>query len=210
MGPGITISRIMTILRHQGSLTLVNSIRLDETGLTALEALGSVDHLIKIGTHGMDDPFYVDRCGAKTWALPGAKWHGLTIDNPLELDAALPVPWLDLFIFDQTTVREAALIAERGNGLLITCDSVQHWPDLTGCSFLAKSVTQLMGFTRHPVVIGPPWRKRVTPAGGSLEPDFRRILEFPFDQLVGGHGAPLMASAKAELLATVDLIWPAK
>ena len=50
---------------------------------------------------------------------------------------------------------------------MITCDSVQNWPDTRGCSLPAKLVTRAMGFTRRPAQIGGPWRKFMTPKGGT-------------------------------------------
>ena len=38
--PPLTFSRNMTILREGNSLTLINSVRLDEDGLAQLDALG--------------------------------------------------------------------------------------------------------------------------------------------------------------------------
>src|SRR5262245_22869612 len=70
-------SRNMTILREGEALTLVNSVRLDDAGLAALERLGRVTNLVKIGAfHGYDDPFYVDRYRPRLWALPGATHEG--------------------------------------------------------------------------------------------------------------------------------------
>ena len=70
-------SRNMTILRENGALTLVNTVRLDEAGLETLDGLGRVVNVVKIGGfHGIDDPFYVDRYGAKLWALPGMQHEG--------------------------------------------------------------------------------------------------------------------------------------
>lgn len=200
MGPGVRIARMMAVLVHEGELTLVNAIRPDDAGRQALDALGRVAHVVKIGTHGMDDPWYVETYGATRWALPEVELEG-----PVERLAEdhLPVPWLELFRYEQPTKPEAALIADRDGGVLITCDSVQSWPDLEQCSLLAKPVTVLMGFTKRPAVIGPPWLKMVTPEGGSLKSDFDRLLERPFRHLIGGHGKPLRDTAKDELTATV-------
>ena len=55
-------------------MILVNSVRLDVAGLAALEALGRVTDVIRLaGNHGMDDPFYKDRYGAKVWAVRGQR-----------------------------------------------------------------------------------------------------------------------------------------
>lgn len=207
MGPGVRIPRTMVVLVHEGELTVVNAVRPDEAGMAALAALGTVRHVVKIGMHGMDDPWFVDHYGADFWALPGVDPEGPPVTRRLVADEALPVPWLRLHSFRDTRRPEAALLADRDDGVLLTCDSVQNWSDLEGCSFLAKGVTLAMGFTKRPANIGPPWRRIQTPEGGSLEADFRRLLELPFDSLVGGHGKPLAGGAKAALTATVDALF---
>src|SRR4051812_14909963 len=64
-------SRNMVVVREGDRLTLVNAVRLGEEGLAALDALGKVVNVVKIGSmHGVDDAFYVDRYRATYWALP--------------------------------------------------------------------------------------------------------------------------------------------
>lgn len=65
-------SRNMVIVRENGELTLINTVRLDEEGLTALEHLGHVKNVVRIGAfHGYDDAFYLDRYHAQLWAIKG-------------------------------------------------------------------------------------------------------------------------------------------
>src|SRR5215510_6157608 len=67
-----TFSRNMTVVREDGRLTIVNSVRLGPSGLAELEALGTVANVVRIGDmHGTDDPFYMDRYRTATfWAVP--------------------------------------------------------------------------------------------------------------------------------------------
>ena len=205
MGPGVLIPRNMIVLRHEGELTLLNSVRLDEDGLAALDALGTVRHLVKLGSHGMDDPFYLDRYEAERWGCPGVT--GKTITRRLGEDT-FPVPWIsEVFLFEQTLGGEGALLADREGGVLLTCDSLQSWPDTDGCSVLAKPITMAAGFTSAPCVIGPPWRRAMTPKGGSLEADFRRLLGLEFQHLIAAHGKPLRSTAHAEVQAAVDRVY---
>jgi hypothetical protein len=148
---------------------------------------------MKIGGHGMDDAYYADRYGAKLWASDPS---GAAAE--LNEESELPFPAARVFRFRDTTSPEGALLVERNGGLLITCDSVQHWVPHRLMSGGAKIVTSLMGF-KHPAQIGPPWRKFMTPAGGSLEKDFERMVSLPFDKLIGGHGGLLEANAKQVL-----------
>ena len=108
-----------------------------------------------------------------------------------------------VFLFKETIKGEAALLLERDGGLLITCDSVQHWMPSELMSPLVKLVTPMIGFQK-PAQIGPPWRKTQTPPGGSLRGDFERLLELPFERLIGGHGGLLESAAHDALAMSVE------
>ncbi|NQV21759.1 MAG: hypothetical protein HQ511_10125 [Rhodospirillales bacterium] len=191
----------MVILRHGDELTVINSVRLDAEGEAALDALGKVSHVMKIGFHGMDDAYYVDRYNAKMWTLGDA--GTAPGDGLLAEDTQLPFPGARVFMFKQTVVPEAAILVERQGGLLITCDSVQHWVPKDVMSPAAKIITRLIGF-QHPAQIGPPWRKKQTPPNGSLKSDFERLADLPFQRLIGGHGGLLERDGPAHLKATIQ------
>ena len=198
--PLVRLARNMVILRHGEELTVINSVRLDADGEAALDALGKVAHVMKIGFHGMDDAYYVDRYNAKIWAIG----NGESSEEAGELseDAELPFPDARVFMFRQTIVPEAVILVERQGGLLITCDSVQHWEPQDIMSPLAKILTRIMGF-QHPAQIGPPWRKRQTPPNGNLLSDFERLADLPFQRLIGGHGGLLESDAPSRLKETI-------
>ena len=201
--PLVRLQRNMVVLRHEGKLTLVNSIRLNEAGLAELQKLGTIAHVVKIGGHGMDDAYYLDRYGATHWAIPGpAEKLGARV---LAADD-LPHPGLSLFLFELTNQPEGALLLDAEGGLLITCDSVQHWAPSDLMSLPAKLVTWGLGF-QHPAQIGPPWRKLNTPDGGSLRPDFERLAALPFEHLIGGHGGLCRDEAKARLQETIHRVF---
>lgn len=61
----------------------------------------------------------------------------------------------------------------------------------------------MLGF-RHPAQFGPPWRRLMTPPGGSLRADFERLASLPFDKLIGGHGGLLQSNASQALQATIE------
>lgn len=205
MGPGLRITRNMTVVRDGDTLTVLSAVRLSSDGEAELDRLGKVRHVVKLGRfHGMDDAYYLDRYGASYWALPdGAREEDPTPTETLAADH-LPIGDAELFEFRGTKAPEAALLVKRAGGILVTCDAVQHWPDAAGCSLPAKLVTHLLGFRKRPAQIGPPWRKRMTPEGGSLREDFERLAALPFAHLIGGHGGLLRDDAKQALQATVE------
>ena len=110
---------------------------------------------------------------------------------------------MSVFRFHDTLQPEAALLVQRERGLLLTCDSVQHWVPHPLMSTAAKIITSLLGF-QNPAQIGPPWRKKQTPEGKSLRSDFDRLESLPFDKLIGGDGGLLHANAAQVLKASIE------
>jgi hypothetical protein len=208
MGPGMRINRNMVVVRNAGELTLIDPIRLTDEGEEALERLGSVKHAIRLGVfHGVDDAYTVERFGARFWCQAGSDEHPEPKpDEILEEGMDLPFPDAELFVFREAARPECAILLRRDGGLLVTCDSVQHWESTSRCTLAAKAVTHLMGFV-HPANIPPPWRKFMAAEGRSLRLDFDRLLELPFDSVVGGHGQPLIGGARDALRTTVTRIF---
>lgn len=209
MGPGMVINRNMVVVVDRDSeLTLLNPIRLTPEGENALEEIGTVKHAVRLGTfHGSDDAYTVERFGARFWCQEGSEQK--PIPQPytkLEEGGELPISDAQLFVYREAKQPECCFLIDRGSGLLVSCDSIQHWESTSNCSLPAKLATRLMGFM-HPANIGPPWKKRMTPEGGSLRPDFDRLLELPFDNLVGAHGQPLLGGAREAFRATVNRVF---
>lgn len=200
MGPGVTINRNMVVLRHEGDLTIIHAIRPQDPGV--FEPLGRVRHVVRTGVHGMDDDWYREQFGVTHWSLPGL------CSSDRDLTQHTPIPWMRVVPFTHTVNPEAVLLLDRNDGILVSCDSLQHWPDTANCSLAGKGIAHAMGFLRRPVVIGPPWHKRMTPSGGTLAPDFERIAALPFAHLIGAHGRPLLHTAKQALEDTVAAAFP--
>src|SRR5262249_5343996 len=101
MGLSWQFSRNMTVVREGKALTIVNSVRLNDVGLRALDALGKVTNIVKIGAfHGIDDAFYLERYGARLWALPGATHdNGKVTDVELKVGGPMPIANSRLFVF---------------------------------------------------------------------------------------------------------------
>ncbi len=60
-----------------------------------------------------------------------------------------------------------------------------------------------MGFSLT-TLVGPLWLKYMTREGGSLRPDFERLLELDFDCLLTAHGTPLRTGAKQAVAQAVE------
>lgn len=186
-------SRNMTIVRDAGALTLVNTVRLDAEGLAALEALGKVTNVVRIGAlHGIDDAFYVERYGARYWAAPGMPpASDMVPDVPLSPDGPAPFGGCSVFAFETARMPEFVLHVDRAGGVLIACDALQNWlaPDEFFSDDSRATMTE-MGFFQ-PANIGPVWMQAAAPAAH----DFARLGALAFNHVLCGHGAPLLDTA---------------
>jgi hypothetical protein len=194
-GPALRISRNMTIVRQaRDELVVINSVRLSESGEKELEKLGRVTHVIRTGFfHGIDDPYFKHRFGAKTWAAPR------TGDGYEELTAASsPLHAARVFTFDEAKDPEAAIVLDMEGGILVACDSFQNWESFGDCSLLGGLLLRAMGF--GPTLVGGPWAKHM---GRAVRADFDRLGELPFEHLVPAHGAVLRDRAKDGLRRAV-------
>lgn len=207
MGPGVRITRSMVIIRENGELSLVNAIRLGPEGEAELEKLGQVKHLLKIGSHGMDNPYYIDKYQPKIWSRKEVELD-YEPDVVIEENGELPFGNATIFKFQNATSPEFPILLHREGGVLITCDSVQNWDkkDLKIGSFIGGLVTRFLGFL-GPAKIGPMWLKTVTDKSGpNLSPDFQRLLALEFKHLLSGHGSPLLNDAKNALEKEVSKV----
>ncbi len=200
-GPSaMQFSRNMTIVPDGSDLTLLNTVRLDETGLAALDALGTVRNIVKLGAfHGRDDAFYLNRYDAAFWAVPGVEFsRGEEISHPLTAGDVGPCEGSSVFVFETASKPEAILRLDRHGGTLITCDSLQN---LKGAdAFFNDLATQRMeaGGFLIPANIGPGWRNATNPQPD----DFARLKDLEFAHVLSGHGEPCLDSAKDQYSAT--------
>lgn len=189
-------SRNMTIIREGRSLTLVNTLRLDETGLEALDGLGSVEHIVKLGGfHGRDDAFYAARYPeAKVWAADGmTHGRGVRTDEVLSADAS-PIADARAVVFESPGIVEALLVLQREGGIVLSCDALQNWeaPD----EYFNASTSAAMRSFFGRVKFGPGWLNQ----GRATEADFETLQRLEFRHLVPAHGSPLLHSAREALL----------
>lgn len=205
-GVAIQTSRTMLVVRTGADLALVSTVRLDEDGLSALDALGRVRHVLRIGAfHGRDDAFYAARFGAKTFALRGtADEHGLSHDALLDDGSALPTGDGTLLAIASSKMPEGVALLARAGGVLIACDSLQTWtgPD---AFFDAASGERMhaAGFFGR-VTVGVGYRAACEPSPA----DLRRIASLSFSHLFSAHGPPLHEGAREAVAKAIDAMAP--
>lgn len=207
----VAFSRNMTVVRQDGALTLVNSVRLDEGGLGALEALGDVRHVVRLAAfHGMDDRFYKERYGAKVWAVDGSHYLPgfesdpskayFTPDERMTSDGALPVRAARLVRIGSAKPPEGLLLLDRDGGIIVSGDALQNWsaPDAY-FSFLGRVMMRAMGFIK-PYNIGPGWLRGAKPDLAEV----RGLLDLDFEHVLPAHGAEVIGDAKAKFRPAFD------
>jgi hypothetical protein len=205
MNPLMRISRNMAIIRHDGELTLVNPIRLDESGEAQLSTLGEIARILRLGPmHGIDDPYYIDRFSAELWAQDESRsYPEPKPDRRISAASTLPFPDASLFCFEGLTQHESALLIDWEGGILLTCDAIQHYGDYRHNSWIARMVMPFIGFPKT-TIVGPMWLEAMTPKGASLESEFRRLLELDFRHLLSAHGSYLPDLAHTSVEAAVE------
>ena len=208
----VGFSRNMTVVRDGESLTLIGSIRLDDDGLAELDKLGKVEHVIRLAAfHGIDDPFYQDRYGAKVWALAGSG-YGKGFDTEtresdsyfqpdvwMQSDTELPLRNAKLFVYETASPREGLVLLERDGGILLAGDSLQNWRRDEYFTLLGKIVMTLMGFIK-PHNVGPGWFKGAKPTVD----DVKRVLELQFDHVLPVHGQPVIGGGKEKFRPAIE------
>ncbi|MFO0747186.1 MAG: hypothetical protein U1F43_16205 [Myxococcota bacterium] len=210
IGPGIVISRTMTVVATPDGLVVVSSVRLDAGGEAALAQLGRVAHVVALSdAHGKDDPYYVKTFGAAFWSVPGAKPQGLPVDRVLGRvpGAEQPVPGGRFILIDNPGRPEGALWLPHGGGTLVTCDAIQNHADKSGASFLARVMTPLMGFTGG-VIVPRLWRRVHKVAPPAVAPTFAAIAGLEFENLVTAHGPPVIGGAAQRVRAALAALAP--
>lgn len=199
----VRFTRNMVVVREAGELTLINPVRMDDAGLAALEALGTVAHVLRLGPlHGMDDPFYVDRYKTTFWSFTdGTNYTVPAITHPLTEGCALPFSSARLFAFGHMKQTEGVILLERSANILLTCDGIQSYtspPHKPNTNWLSRMMMPFIGFPNE-TIIGPIWMKLLVTDKEGMKAEFERLLEWEFEQLIAAHGTFLETGAHAAL-----------
>jgi len=198
-------SRNMTIVREGERLILINTVRLNDEGLAALDRLGKVTDVIRLGAlHGRDDAFYLDRYQARYWVMPGLEAEGDSAARTLGQPPSLPIEGASLFQFQTSRIPEGIIHLDRQGGILIACDALQNWvaPDEHFCQASRERMEGMGFFT--PANVGPVWMQAAQPQAE----DFHRLKALTFKHALCGHGQPLRDKARETFSATFDRLFP--
>ena len=205
----IRFGRNMTIFREGDRVVLVNTVRLDDVGLAALDALGKVTDVIRLaGNHGSDDPFYRERYGAKVWVVKGQRYTAgfdtnakdVYLEPDVEADEAteLPVAGARLIVLHGAPP-EGLLFVDRQGGTIVSGDCLQHWVRDERASLLGRVMLRLGGFMR-PYNVGPAWLKQTKPP----KDDLKKILDREFENVLTAHGSEVIGGAREHYRAAIE------
>uniref|UniRef100_A0A7R9Z1L1 Metallo-beta-lactamase domain-containing protein n=1 Tax=Chlamydomonas euryale TaxID=1486919 RepID=A0A7R9Z1L1_9CHLO len=213
MGPGMSITRNMTIIRQGSELAIVNSVRLMPKEEKELEQLGTVKHLVRLcEDHGMDDPYFAERYKPTVWVSgEGMGWSkeaGLKAEKVLGKDGA-PFPELiEPVIMSKDYLKvpgDASLIVKKQKGILVASDSIMCYgnrkQDLKLSnqqdSLMAKPVLWMMGFSGR--IITPPLFFKHHSCNGQASgvmPELKKLAAADWDAIIPCHGLVIKDGAK--------------
>lgn len=204
MGPGIVISRTMTIVAADDGLAIFNALRLSDAAEAELERLGKVKHLVKLSdSHGLDEPYFAHRYKPEVWAMTDAK-HRRGVSSTRAFGPEGPITGGKVFGYPGTSGwRESGYYIPHAGGTYISCDALQNHADMDGASLLARIMTPLMGF-KGGVIVAPMWRKYQKVSGVQVRNAFAEVSAQPFANLITGHGPAVVGGADARVRAAIE------
>lgn len=203
-GNVIQKSNNMVIIRDDKMLTLINTLRLNEDGLKALDKLGKVANVVRLGAfHDRNDIFYLDQYQAKLWAIQGMV-HKDNHQADFLIGETNKVPFSDasFFKFETTAQPEAIIHIAREGGILLSCDSIKNWTKVdeyfsekTGKEFLEHGLIKSASIDKI-------WLGAMKPKNS----DFERLKNLTFRHLLSAHGQPMIDTAGEKLMPILEAL----
>lgn len=205
VAPHLPISRNMVVIRDSGELTLIGPVRMPPDSEAQLESLGKVARILRIGVHGMDDAYTVERFGCELMCLKGTEaYHDMPpVSGTFDESSSLPFANARAIRFRGTSISEAAILWERDGGVLITSDALQHYVDWRFFSWPSVLVHKIMGFGAG-TIVGPMWHRFLVANETEARKTFEMLLDLPFTHALGLHGGFVEDNAKAAIRAAIS------
>ena len=214
-------SRNMTIVVQQqqdgdddDELILINTVRLDESGLEELDKLGKVKHVIRIGAwHGIDDAFYKDKYGATIWSVEKNYFVGfekdaepyMVADKIISQDSKLPLKDASIHIIESSTPKEGLLLltARPEGNVVVSGDCLQNWAKSDEYfSLFGRFMMWMAGFLK-PHNIGIGWYNASKPKKEEVK---EKALGLDYEHVIPGHGEPCIGGATKKYEKAVNAL----
>lgn len=206
---GLEVGSRMSVIRlPSGKLVLISPIELTESDRPALDRFGSVGHIIapNLFHHlslGKAQRLYPD---AATWGVVGLsdKRPGLRIDalftQPGTFEGVLdylPVEGFATVIPQGIRLIQETVFFHRPSSSLILTDTAFNF-DATSSPGI-RLFAQISGSYAK---LQPSWlEKWGSRDKAAVETSIRRVLKWPFDRVIPGHGSIVETNGKAKLRA---------
>ncbi len=187
-------SRVMTILNDNGTLAIINPVRVEDDLLNEIHKLGQIKYLLKIGQlHCVDVPFYMDNFSPELWI----NRDDPSIDeshSPHYFDDVDEIPILGCKVktVEGSKIKESILVTPGDGGCLHSCDAYVNMGSDPNHNWLTANLSK---FLPNPTYIGPNWIKLAKPPEDSM----KSVLDFDFENFIPAHGKPLIGNAKKEI-----------
>lgn len=193
-------SRVMTILKHNDELSILNPVRVDENLLEKLKELGRIERILKIGQlHNVDLPLYMDQFAPQLWCNKDDPSIGdYSVTGFFDDHQMLPEFNAHVKVIEGSRIKESVLVTPEDGGCLHSCDAFVNMGIDPNHNWLTAKLSKLLP---DPTYIGPNWIKAAKPPERSM----REVLaNYEFENFVPAHGRPIIGNAKDKLSCYID------
>ena len=192
-------SRVMTIIKNDDELSLLNPVRVEENLLEHINKLGEISYLLKIGQlHNVDVPFYMDKFSPQLWINKDDPSIGnYNVGGYFDDHETLPFLNAKVKVIEGSKVKESVLLSLDHGGCLHSCDAFVNMGVDSNHNWLTAKLSK---FLPKPTLIGPNWIKIAKPPQTSM----KAVLDYDFEHFVPAHGEPILGDAKQKLSEYIE------
>lgn len=163
-----------------GSIVLIDPVRLEDRELERLGHVAAI--LVTNQRHLRSAPHYRDVTGAALWAPAAATFEDAEPDETFTDGNELP-GGLAVISIPGPSDSEHALFLRRASGVVIVGDAVLNLEGPGGFSILPEEYNPNLDKTRE---------------------SCRKLLDYPFQTMLFGHGRPITEGARDKLRALLE------
>ena len=186
--PGLRIGFTMTIVKKGNELTLINPFRIRKDVEDQILNLGSIKHLVRLSSmHGACDQYFIDKYQVTFWDLPAPEDKLPKGYKLIEESGQFPIDGAKILMMRDVKLPEAVVWIPNGGGTLLTGDVIQNGRPRPHGSLGGNLFTRGVGFLSGHCGCPPLYRKSVDIGKDMYQPNFTRILELDFENILTGQ-----------------------
>mmetsp|Transcript_13142 Transcript_13142/g.32474 ORF Transcript_13142/g.32474 Transcript_13142/m.32474 type:complete len:283 (+) Transcript_13142:41-889(+) len=196
------IPTTMTVYRApDGTLTLFNALRVEESVEDEILKLGRIAHVVKLGQfHGSSDAYYVraEKFNApKYWTVAGGSCaEGMAADVVLAPSGPLPVEGATFYQLDGQPFPESIMLLPSAHGIIcMATDCLMHLVSTSRVPIVGRLMLNWFGFVANTANVPEPaplWLRNSVRLCGKEQVQrwFDDILAMEFAHVICAHGPP--------------------